>query len=170
LTGELSNIEKLAPHHDVSAFDCGQPELNEWLGRHALASARSDAAQTYVIVDGDQVVGYYALAAGSVDRDEAPGRVAKGMPTHPIPVLILARLGVDRSLQGRGIGTMLLRDALFRAASGAEIIGARAVLVHAKDEQVRGFYELRDFEPSPVHPLQMFLLMVDLRAALRRTQ
>ena len=170
MTGELSTIEKLAPDHDVSAFDCGHPELDDWLKRHALATARSDAAQTYVALDGNRVVGYYALAAGGVDREDAPGRVAKGMPRHPIPVLILARLAVALSVQGRGTGALLLRDALIRAESGSEIIGARAVLVHAKDESARGFYERHDFEPSPVHPLQMFLLMKDLRAALRRTR
>lgn len=164
----LSAVEKLDPHHDVSAFRCGQPELDEWLKRHALSSARSDAAQTYVVVDGDRVVGYYALAAGSVDRADATGRVAKGMPRHPIPVLLLARLGVDRNHQGRGIGALLLGDALVRAAAGAEIIGARALLVNAKDDAARAFYERYDFEPSPIHRLQLFLLMKDVRAALRR--
>ena len=77
---------------------------------------------------------------------------------------------VKGSIEGRGIGARLLRDALIRAASGAEIIGARALLVHAKDESARGFYERHDFEASPVHPLEMFLLMKDLRAALRRTR
>ena len=169
MSGGFSEIEKLAPHHDVSAFDCGREELNEWLQRHALASQRSDSAQTYVLCQGTAAVGYYALVAGSVDREDAPGRVGKGMPRHPIPVLLLARLAVDRSLQGRGIGAVLLRDALVRAASGAEIIGARALVVNAKDDEVRAFYERYDFEPSPIHPLQMFLLMKDLRAAIRKT-
>ncbi|MGI8609986.1 MAG: GNAT family N-acetyltransferase [Candidatus Dormibacteria bacterium] len=164
----FSEIEKLAPHHDLSPFDCGREELNEWLQRHALASQRSDSAQTYVLCQGTAVVGYYALAAGSVDREEAPGRVGKGMPRHPIPVLVLARLAVDRSIQRRGSGSVLLRDALVRAASGAEIIGARALLVNVKDQEARAFYERYDFESSPIHPLQMFLLMKDLRAALRK--
>ena len=170
MSSGFSEIEKLAPDHEVSAFDCGREELNVWLKRHALTSQRSDSAQSYVLCERDSVVGYYALVAGSVDREEAPGRIAKGMPRHPIPVLLLARLAVDSAHQGRGVGAILLGDALYRAASGAEIIGARALLVNAKDEDARAFYERYDFEPSPVHPLQMFLLMKDLRAALRRTR
>ena len=170
MSSGFSEIEKLAPDHEVSAFDCGREELNVWLKRHALTSQRSDSAQSYVLCEQDSVIGYYALVAGSVDREEAPGRIAKGMPRHPIPVLLLARLAVDRSHHGRGVGALLLRDALHRAASGAEIIGARALLVNAKDDDARAFYERYDFEPSPVHPLQMFLLMKDLRAALKRTR
>ena len=169
MSSGFSKIEKLAADHDVSAFDCGSAELNAWLQRHALASQRSDSAQTYVLCEGAAVVGYYALVAGSVDRADAPGRVSKGMPRHPIPVVLLARLAVDRPFQGRGVGAALLRDALLRAASGAEIIGARALVVNAKDDEARAFYERYDFEPSPIHHLQVFLLMKDLRAALRNT-
>lgn len=168
MTTGFSNVEKLSPEHDPSGFDCGQPSLDLWLRLYALTNQRADAAQTYVVTQAGKVVAYYALAAGGVQPADAPTRVAKGMARHPIPVVILARLAVDRSFQGRGLGALLLRDALIRAEAGAQIIGARALLVNAKDDTARAFYERFDFEPSPIDPLQLFLPMKDIRAALRR--
>jgi GNAT superfamily N-acetyltransferase len=168
LTTGFSNVEKLSPGHDLSGFDCGQPSLDAWLRLYALTNQRADAAQTYVVTKAGNVVAYYALAAGGVQTADAPTRVAKGMARHPIPVVILARLAVDRSCQGKGLGALMLRDALKRAEAGAKIIGARALLVNAKDETARAFYEHFDFEPSPIDPLQLFLPMKDIRAALRR--
>ena len=165
MTATLSVIGKLAPDHDLSDFDCGEPALDDWLRRFALANQAAEAAQTYVIHRGGQVVGYYALAAGSVEREQAPGRVARGLARHAIPVVILARLAVDRREQGRGLGKALLKDALLRIAGAADVIGVRAVLVHAKDDEARTFFERFDFEPSPVDPLQMFLLTKDLKRA-----
>jgi GNAT superfamily N-acetyltransferase len=123
-------------------------------------------ATTYVttLADTDSVVGYYALATGGVARADAPARTGKGLPNHPIPVIVLARLGVDESHQGRGLGFGLLRDALIRVAAAAEEIGVRALLIHAKDEEARAFYmAAAEFEPSPLDPLQLFLLLKDLR-------
>ncbi len=165
MTATRSAIEKLGSHHDLSAFDCGDAALDDWLRRFALANQAAEAAQTYVIHRGGRVVGYYALAAGSVDREQVPGRVARGLARHAIPVVILARLAVDRREQGRGLGKALLKDALLRIAGAADVIGVRAVLVHAKDKDAQAFGERFDFEPSPVDPLQMFLLMKDLKHA-----
>ena len=111
------------------------------------------------------MVGYYALATGSVVRETVPGRVARGLARHSVPVVVLARLAVDRHEHGRGIGSALLKDALLRIARAADVIDVRAVLVHAKDEDARAFYERFDFEASPVDPLQMSLLMKDLKRA-----
>ncbi len=114
-----------------------------------------------------EVVGYYSLATGGVDRQDAPPRVTKGTPNHPVPVIILARLAVHADHQGRNLGRHLLRDALLRVANAAEEIGVRALLIHAKDDDARDFYLAQaEFEPSPVDPLQLFLLMKDLRKAL----
>ncbi len=165
MTATLSAIEKLSSHHDLSALDCGDAALDDWLRRFALANQAAEAAQTYVIHRGGRVVGYYALAAGSVEREQVPGRVARGLARHAIPIVILARLAVDRREQGRGLGKALLKDALLRIAGAADVIGVRAVLVHAKDKDAQAFYERFDFEPSPVDPLQMFLLMKDLKRA-----
>lgn len=115
------------------------------------------------------MVGYYALAAGSVEPAQAPERVKKGLARHPIPVILLARLAVDRREHGNGLGKALLKDALIRAAGAATAIGARAVLVHAKDEEARTFYEHFDFEPSPTDPLHLFLLMKDLQRTVPHT-
>src|SRR5206468_11500656 len=113
-----------------------------------------------------RVVSYYTLAAASVRREETPARVAKGLAAHPVPVILLARLAVDRSEKGAGLGTGLLKDALLRTVQAADIVGCRAIMVHAKDEGARAFYERFGFEPSPVDPLRLFLLMKDIKATL----
>lgn len=160
-------VEKLSTRHELSAFDCGNDALNDWLKIHALANQRSDSAQTYVAHRDGEVVGYYALAAGSVRPETAPPRIAKGLARHPIGVILLARLAVDKNEQGKGLGRALLKDALLRIAAAADTIGARAVLVHAIDEGARGFYERFGFERSPVAEFDMMLLMKDLSASLR---
>lgn len=163
----ISGPEPLSAVHDVGNFDCGKPELTEWLRRYALQNHQAGASRVYVVRRGERVVGYYAVAAGSVEAEQAPARVKKGLAHHPIPVILLARLAVDVSEQGRGLGAALLKDALLRIAWAADEIGARAVLVHAKDDDAKRFYRRYDFEPSPTDPLHLFLLMKDLRAALK---
>ena len=136
--------------------------LNRFLQRQAWNSQQSNSAQIYVLAKELAVVGYSSLAAGSVTHDEATERVKKGQARHPVPVILLARLAVDQSLQGKGIGPALLKDALLRAASAADTIGARAVLVHAKDDNSKSFYEHFNFEPSPSDPYHLLLIMKDL--------
>jgi GNAT superfamily N-acetyltransferase len=101
-----------------------------------------------------------------VSREETPTRVAKGLARHPVPVILLARLAIDRGEQGKGLGAGLLKDALLRAAQAADIIGCRAVLVHAKDHSARAFYQRFGFEPSPIDELHLYLLMKDIKASL----
>ena len=163
----LSKVEPISESHDVSRFDCGRHEsLNDWLKRFALTNERNESARTYVVHRNGLVVGYYSISAGSVSVEEAPTRISKGLARHPIPVILLARLAVDKDERGTSLGKAVLKDALRRIAQAADIVGARAVLVHAIDEQARKFYEHFDFEPSPVHDLQLMLLMKDLRKAL----
>jgi len=164
----LSPIEKLVPSHDVRGFDCGKPPLDAFLQRFALVNQSTGSAQTYVAARGGKVVGYYSLAVGAVELAAAPARVAKGLPRHPVPVMLLARLAVDRTEQGLGLGLgkALLKDALLRTAQAAGIAGIRALLVHAKDDEARAWYLSFDFEPSPTDPYHLFLLMKDLRASL----
>jgi GNAT superfamily N-acetyltransferase len=161
--------ERLSAVHRTAEFDCGQPELNVWLQRFALQNQAGNAATTWVVCpqDGHRVVGYYALASGSVERAVAPARVTAGLARHPIPVVILARLAVDREYAGQGLGSALFKDVLVRVNRAAGEIGIRVLLIHAKDQQARRFYEQFDVEPSPVDELQLFLLMKDLRRALR---
>lgn len=163
----LFAVQKLDASHDVDAFDCGKEPLDRFLQRHALVNQKAGSAQTYVVCRGEQrVAGYYSLAVGAVEHADAPGRVSKGLARHPIPVMLLARLAIDRSEQGKGLGKALLKDALLRTAQAADIAGIRALLVHAKDDEARAWYERFDFEQSPTDPYHLFLLMKDLRALL----
>jgi GNAT superfamily N-acetyltransferase len=163
----LSKVEALSAEHDVSRFDCGTHEsLNDWLKRFALLNQTNESARTYVIHRNGSVIGYYSIAAGSVLAEEVPSRVSKGLARHPIPVILIARLAIDMHEKGAGLGKALLKDALIRIAYAADIVGARAVLVHAIDESAKKFYLHFNFEPSPIHELQLMLLMKDLRKAL----
>lgn len=160
----LSSVELLTKEHDVSEFDCRKhPSLNHWLRRFALANQRSESARTYVVHHNKKVMGYYSLSPGSVRREEAPERVAKGQAAHAIGVILLARLAVNYTEQGQGLGSALLKDALLRAARAADIISARAVLVHAIDQEAKRFYMHFGFEECPVDELRLMLLMKDLR-------
>lgn len=158
-------IEKLQRTHEVEAFDCGQPELDRFLIRHALQAQQMNSSQTYVGLSGKTVVGFYTIVAGEVRHADAPARVVKGMPRHPIPLLVLARLAVHSEWQGRGIGAGLLLDALGRALQVADIIGTRALAVHAKDDSAAAFYRHFGFMSSPTDKRHLFLLIKDIRAA-----
>jgi GNAT superfamily N-acetyltransferase len=164
---QLTAIEKLDASHEVDAFDCGKEPLDRFLQRHAFVNQKADGAQTYVVCRGGRrVVGYYSLVVSSVEHADAPGRISKGLARHPIPVMLLARLAIDKSEQGRGLGKAMLKDAILRTAQAADIAGIRTMLVHAKDDEVRAWYESFDFEPSPTDPFHLFLLMKDIRALL----
>lgn len=162
-------IEKLIREHDLTQFDCGNVTLNSWLVKYAWTNQQADSAKTYVALAGDRVAGYYALTTGSVHKHETPERIAKGLPNHPIGIVLLARLAVDASQQGKGLGKALLFDALTRIEEAAHIVAVRAVMVHAIDEAARRFYEHFEFEPSPVDPFQLLLLLKDIRKALKVT-
>lgn len=166
LHAPLSAVEKLSKTHELIGFDCGKSSLNAWLRRYARQNQAADTAQTYVVHRANRVVGYFSLAYGNVLREETPERIAKGLARHPVPVILLARLAVDQREAGRGLGKALLKEALLRAESAADIAGARALLVHAIDKKAQTFYEHFGFERSPVDELTLMLLMKDLRAAL----
>jgi GNAT superfamily N-acetyltransferase len=139
-------IEKLAKTHDLARFDCGNEALNRWLQRFAWTNVQNDSARVYVAHRRDQVVvGYYALTAGSVSRADAPERIARGLAAHPIGVVVLGRLGVDLTQQGKGLGKALLQDALLRIEQAADLVGVRAVMVQASDEAARAFYLILEF-------------------------
>ncbi|WP_244432676.1 GNAT family N-acetyltransferase [Desulfocurvibacter africanus] len=149
----------------MASFQSGEPALDEWLRRRALANQRSGASRTYVVTDNVRVAGYYALAVGAVVAAEAPGKVRRNMPDI-IPVMVLGRLAVDQTFQGRGLGLDLLRDAVLRTLQAADIAGIRALLVHALHEKAAGFYARAGFQPSPLRPLTCMLLLADARKAL----
>lgn len=159
-------VGKLSAADDVDAFDCGSPALNQFLQRYALLNQKANSAQTYVCCVEGAVVGFYSLVVGSVDPESAPSRVSKGLARHPVPVMILARLAVDQAHQGKGLGQALLKDALLRTAQAADIAGVRALLVHAKDDAARQWYESWEFEPSPSDTFHLFLMLKDLKSLL----
>lgn len=157
----------LAAADHVAEFDCGSDELSAWLRRYAWQSQCSGIATTFVVCHGTRVIAYYALATGGVAHADAPPRVARGVPRHAIPVILLARLAVDADHQGHGLGRALVRHAMAKVASVADEVAVRALLIHAKDEDARAFYlSIAEFEQSPTDPLHLLLLMKDLRAAL----
>lgn len=167
---QYSAVRLLSSEHDTRVFDCGSEAQTNWLRRHALNAQRAESCRVYVAchVGENRVAGYYALAAGSVESSEAPERIRKGIGQYPVPVVILARLGVALGDQGQGLGKALVRDALLRAASAADTIGIRALLIHCESQHARAFYEhIADFEPSPTDPLHLLLLMKDLRATIQ---
>jgi predicted N-acetyltransferase YhbS len=143
----LRPVELLDPdRHDTSEFDCGVAVLDNWLRRTAPSAAAAGTSATWVLCRGDRVVGYYALAMGSVERRAAPSRLGRGQP-DPIPVLLLARLALDRGDQGTGLGADLLQDALIRGVAGARQLGARAIVVDAFDDRAAAFYQHYGFQP-----------------------
>jgi GNAT superfamily N-acetyltransferase len=158
--GEIRPPEKLTAAHDLSAFDCGEPVLNDWLCRRAIQNEATGASRTYVVSAGRRVLGYYTLAAGAIAHAKVPGRIKRNMP-DPIPVMILGRLAVDRTLHGQGVGTGLLRDAVVRVFRAAEIAGIRAILVHAMSEAAKRFYEKHGFVASPVDPLTVMITIAE---------
>jgi GNAT superfamily N-acetyltransferase len=162
----LYTPEPLGPQHELTDFDCGEPALNAYLTERALGDSRDDKSVTHVVCRGERVIAYYSLAAGSVEPQNATERPAKGQGRQTIPVIVLARLAVDLTEQGHGLGEQMLLQALARAAEAASLIGARAVLVHAKDVRARAFYQRYGFEQSPTHPLHLILLMKDVRRSL----
>lgn len=152
---------------DVADFRCGEPALDEYVRRRALANHVAGASRCFVTCHDDRVVGFYALASAAVERAATSGRVSRNMP-DPIPVFLLSRLAVDAEHQGRGLAAHLLRDAILRALAAAEIVGVRALLVHALDQRARAFYTHFGFESSPTDPLHLLLLVNDARALLEK--
>ena len=159
-------IEKLTQLHDLKGFDCSNDILNNWLKRYAWTNQRAETVKCYVAHRSNRVVGYHSLVAGSVRKDEAPERIARGIANHPVGVILIARLAVDRQEHGRGLGKALLRDALARIAQAGDIVGVRAVLVHAIDVNAKLFYEHHGFVESPFDAMQLMMLMKDLRESL----
>lgn len=151
--------------HDLSAFDCGEPVLNDWLRQRAIKN-ESRFSRTYVVCEGHQVVGYFCVSAGAIERAAAPGKVRRNAP-DTIPVSVIGRLAVSRSHTGRGLGTDLLSDVLRRIALASQSIGIGAVLVHAKDDAAKRFYlRCAEFIEYPEDSRTLFLPIETVVAAL----
>lgn len=160
----LSNPAPLDKTHDTASFDCGVDPLNDYLRKYALVNQQNRSARTYVALRENRIAGYYSLASGSVSRDEVPARVAQRMGKYPVPVTLLARLAVDLSEKGKGLGRGLMKDAVLRAIQASDLVGSRAIVTHAKDEAAKAFYLKFSFVPSPLNDLHPYLLMKDIKA------
>lgn len=156
-------VEKLARHHALDSFTCGQEALDRFLVRFAFSNQQANASQTYLGLADDAIVGFYTLVVGEVTYAGAPARLTKGLAHHPVPIMLLARLAVASSWQGKRVGAGLLKDAMLRTLAAADIAGIRAFAVHAKDDNARAFYEHFGFAPSPTDARHLFLLVKDLR-------
>jgi len=154
---QLSAPEPLSVSHLLDNFECGEPVLDDWLKRRAMANQLSGASRTFVVADQDnRVCGYYAMAAGAVSHQASTSSVRRNMP-DPVPVMVLARLAVDHRAQGMKLGASLLQDAVNRAVAVSQNAGVRALLVHALHDRARLFYEHYGFQVSPAHPLTLML-------------
>lgn len=160
----LRPVELFDPdRHDVDRFDSGVEPLDAWLRRTAVLAGAAGTSATWVLCRGDVVVGYYALAMGSVERARSPSRLGRGQ-TDPVPVLLLARLALDRREHGTGLGADLLRDALVRSVAGARHYGARALVVDAIDDAAAGFYRRHGF--LPLEGLRLYRRISDIERAI----
>lgn len=155
----------LAAHHDTSAFICGVESLDNWLRQRALKNQTTGASRTFVVCNGSRVLAYYALASSAITAESATGRLRRNMP-DPIPVVVLGRLAIDQSFQGRSIGRALVRDAILRVVAAADAIGIRGMIVHALSDSARAFYEHVGFDPSPLDPMTLMATIADLREGL----
>jgi GNAT superfamily N-acetyltransferase len=163
-TATLAEPRPLAKADRWDEFDSGEVSLDRWLIDHAWAAHAGHTARVFCAIRDERIAGYYALAAGSVARESAGGRLTQGAP-DPIPVIILARLAVDRAYQGQGLGADLLVNAMIRTMAAAESIGARALVVHAIDTAA-SFYRRYGFEPLADEEHHLFLLLKDIAGVL----
>ena len=164
-------LERLGARHDLPGFASGNEELDSWLRRHAVAAQQMDSARTFLLVrdgedGGNRVAGYFSLTMGSVLRAEAPAKLVRGLPAYPVGMVLLARLTVHSSEQGKGLGALLLAEALRKAVAAGEAAAARLVVVDAIDDQAAKFYAHHGFIPAPGHSLRLYRRMKDIRASL----
>jgi GNAT superfamily N-acetyltransferase len=162
----LSGPVPIQGSHQVDLFDCGNGDLNRFLQKHALQSDRSHMAKTFVALRGLRVVGFYSLCAACVEYEVVPERLQKGVPHHPMPFTLLARLGVDLDERGRGLGSALLKDSFKRFLQACELIASRGLVTHAKDEGARSFYFKYGFVEWPLDSYHLYLPTKDIRKTI----
>ncbi len=161
----LSPPEPLASHHRLDDFSCGEPPLDDWLKRRAIANQASGASRTFVVCESGVVIAYYALASGAVSVAVTPGRFRRNMP-DPIPIVLLGRLAVAESHHGKGIGRALFQDAARRVLNASDAIGIRGLVVHALSDAAAAFYRRVGFDASPLDPMILMITLTDLRASV----
>lgn len=165
MTERQPRVERLDAGHDLGAFSSGNEELDDWLRRHARAAQAMDSARTFVLMRSQVVIGYFSLTMGSVRRADAPAKLVRGLPQYPVGTVLLARLAIDHSAQGEGLGSRLLAHALRKATSAGEAAAARLVVVDAIDASAATFYIRHGFVATPEHPLRLYRRIKDIRAS-----
>lgn len=159
--GQINKPEPLNSKHNLTEFSCGNETLDDWLIKRALKNQKNGASRTFVIEQNNQVIGYYALASGSIERLSTPKNLTRNMP-EPIPVAILARLAVDIKYQNQNLGSRLLRDAMKKILYASNKIGIKAMMVHAISESAKMFYLQFGFKESPNNPMLLFYSVKDI--------
>lgn len=162
----LSVPERLAATHEVSEFSCGKPTLDHWLKTRALSNQEKGFTAVLVVHDANRVIGYYGLAPTAVVPNVMPRSIRTGQPPDPVPCLLLGQLATDTAWAGRGIGTGLVKHALERSVSAAKLVGGRALMVNAVDDEAAAFWQRRGFLPSRDDPLILFRSMAAIAASL----
>ncbi|CAQ86497.1 MULTISPECIES: GNAT family N-acetyltransferase [Photorhabdus] len=158
----------LTDDHNLDNFNSGVDTLDNWLIDRALKNQKENASRTYVVSENKDVIAYYSLATGSIMSEEAISKFKRNMP-NPIPVIILARLAVDKNYQGKGFGRYLVRDASIRVAQAADLVGVRGLIVHAISEDAKEFYKSVGFNDSPLNPMTLMITLKDLKATFNIT-
>ena len=159
--GEITPPALLTSKHHTDDFECGNTTLDEWLKKRALKNQNNGASKTFVVCKRNRVIGYYALATGSVEREMASGPFSRNMP-EPIPVIVLGRLAVDKTTQAQGIGSALLKDAMLRTLQVANNVGVRGILVHAISDDARRFYLRYGFSESTIEPMTLMISVANI--------
>jgi GNAT superfamily N-acetyltransferase len=162
----LARPEPLSDTHELADFSSCVGSLDDWLRRRARANQIGGASRTFVVAEDSKVLGYYAVAAGGIAVTHSVGRFRRNMP-DPIPVVVLGRLAVDRSWQGKGLGRALFRDCALRVAHAADTIGVRGIVVHAISEEAKAFYVALGCDPSPAEPMTLMVTLADVRQLIQ---
>ncbi len=162
----LSAPEPLTAAHDVSEFSCGKPTLDRWLKTRALSNQQKGFTAVLVVHEAGRVVGYYGLAPTAIVPAVLPRSIRTGQPPDPVPCLLLGQLATDIAWAGQGIGTGLVKHALQRCVQAATLVGGRALIVNAVDDDAADFWRRRGFLPSKDDPLVLFRSIADIAASL----
>jgi GNAT superfamily N-acetyltransferase len=161
----ISSPEPLTAIHDLAGFSCGKPALDRWLKTRALSNQEKGFTAVLVVHEANRVVGYYGLAPTAVVPSILPRSIRTGQPPDPVPCLLLGQLATDQNWIGKGIGTGMLKHALQRCVTAAALIGGRALIVHAVDDEAAAFWKRRGFIPSKDNPLILFRSIADIAAS-----
>lgn len=166
----LSGPEPLRASHDISDFSCGKPALDRWLKTRALSNQEKGFTAVIVVHENHRVIGYYGLSPSAILPGWLPRSIRTGQPPDPVPCLLLGQLATDEGWKGRGIGTGLVKHALQRCVTAASLIGGRALVVNAVDEEAAAFWVRRGFIPSKDDPLLLFRAITDIAASIAAAQ